>query len=148
MRKHGPLICLVLLFILPVLGAAGTLLYKQYHALPTLQHGNFVQPPQVLSLTDRQIIAGNSPQDKWLIVHLNKNIDPDTQNKLQQLHVALGAARDRVTVITANALDNNFPAESILILNPQQMCILQYQDLNNYSGLLKDMRRLLKYSHV
>lgn len=149
MRLYWPLIGLSVVFLTPVL-AAGILLSNNV-PIKTAQHGMLLQP-QTLELTNPQHLFGSlDTNNKWQLVYIaNEPVHDDTTQILQNLHAALGPQRDRVSIWTSTPANLGFPVEhhSVLIINPKQLCIMQYPNINSYSGLLKDLRRLLKYSHV
>ena len=67
---------------------------------------------------------------------------------MQNLHVALGRERERVAIISAQVNSIDHASNDLIILNPQGLYMMHYNNLVEYTGLLKDIRRLLKYSHA
>jgi hypothetical protein len=149
MRLHWPLIALGAVFLTPVL-AAGILLSNNI-AVKTVQHGVLLQPPQNITTHNLQHLIGNTSGHKWQVIYvMDQTVPNDTLQILQNLHAALGAERNRVniSITNTNDLNLNIANNSVLIINPEKLCIMEYPNITNYSGLLKDLRRLLKYSHV
>lgn len=150
-RLHWPLVFIVLMFLVPVIAAAITLQFS-HKIKPTKQHGAFMQP-QPVDLLNISYIAGNDHSNKWQIVY----VEPQTcdaacvekKHILNNLHIALGGERERVAILNAQISSTNIehaPGD-LIIINPQGLYIMRYQNLAQHTGLLKDIRRLLKYSH-
>lgn len=150
-RLHWPLVSIALMFLAPLIAAAITLQFSHKLNLPTKQHGAFIQPQQV-DLINIAYIAGSDHVNKWQIVYIApETCDENCLNEkriLHNLHVALGAQRDRVAIISAQVTaDIEHAPKDLIILNPQGLYIMRYNNLDQHTGLLKDIRRLLKYSH-
>jgi cytochrome oxidase Cu insertion factor (SCO1/SenC/PrrC family) len=145
MRIHWPLISLSLMFLAPAAAAGYILLYPDKINFPTAQHGKLISPPQTTSI---------AATDKWQIVYIQPqqcNLECEQQQKiLHNVHTALGANQPRVALVTMtnDQLLPNIKDNSVLIINPQGLYILHYEAGANHMGLLKDLRRLLKYSHA
>lgn len=154
MRLHWPLVNLALLFIIPIIAAAYMLLFTDPHNLNTVQHGTFIERPQQLELDDIAYIDGEDRSQKWTLVYIEPTICStaceEQKAVLHNIYTALGAQRDRVAVVTAKPQIGvlEILPNDLLILNPQGLFIMHYSDLVAHSGLLKDLRRLLKYSHA
>lgn len=153
MRLHVPLIILALMFILPVVTASYMLAHRQ-KANSATNCRHFVTVPYALQLHDLQHIAGENTINKWTMVYAApSNCDSaceQSKTMLKNLHRALGANSDRVTVVTLDAANLNISdaVSNILILNPQGLYIMRYTNAATYAHILKDMRRLLNNSHA
>lgn len=150
MRIHWPLVCLAMLFLLPPISAAYLLRIKDT-TFESAAYGSFVTPPQYTSLANSNLLIGDSVDNKWVIAYVTgTGLDHHAEVQLGILHEALGVERSRVSVVHINYENPQpfFPPSFILIINPKKMCIMQYKNLVSFDGLFKDMRRLLKYSHV
>lgn len=150
-RLPWPLLSIVLMFFAPLIAAAITLKFA-HNIKPTKQHGALMQPQHV-DLFNISYIAGNNHADKWQVVYIEpEECDVacmDQKHVLHNLHVALGGERDRVAILNAQigtAHIEHAPGD-LIIINPQGLYIMRYQNLAQHTGLLKDIRRLLKYSH-
>lgn len=148
-----PLLNLILLFLLPVFMALYLLLSEQYKNMPTGQHGTFIKQATKLNIKYPEYLAGQSIKHKWSLVYIQPQLCTlacQQQKKiLLNLHTALGAERNRVAILatTNTLLDIDIAENSFLIINPQGFYIMHYDAAVNHSGILKDLRRLLKYSH-
>ena len=145
MKLHWPLLNLSLMFLIPVVAAAYILLYADKFNLHQVNHGKLIDPPQSINI---------NAINKWQLVYVApENCDLEcqqTQNRLQKLHLALGANQSRVALTFLPKLQINSPinANSIFILDPKGLYIMHYDATANHAGILKDLRRLLKYSHA
>jgi hypothetical protein len=156
MSKNWPLRFLLLLFLTPVIAA----LYLQTHgdllSSNHVQHGTLIEPVplQFETLFDLNHEAPISAHNKWQLIYVMPEIcDIDCQQQkqlLHNLHIALGADRERVIVATThkNLISPMQQEGSMLIVNPLGLNIMQYAPKTELSGLLKDLKRLLKYSHA
>lgn len=149
-RMRWPICIMIIIFGLPVLGAFCAAKYREHLAFPS--YGRFSEPPLEVNIDNAEILAGTEKKNKWIIIALKFHDDAIDQNNLemlQKLHTALGARRESVTIVRKepSELYPAFRLSPLLILNPQQMCIMKYNK-RDFEGLLKDMRKLLKYSHV
>ncbi len=150
MRRHIPLLLLCILFILPAVTAYILLQKPNILTVNSSAHGKFIQPPYKIDLSKANLNTGTATENKWSMIIVGSKIDDVTMFKLTQLHKSLGADSDRVAIgtIARNALSYEIEDDSILIINPQGLYIMQYVALEDFTLLLKDIRRLLKYSHV
>lgn len=150
MPKRLPLYILLGLFVIPFCAALIMLNLKNKPDFSTVEHGQLIQPPKNNEFA--AVIDIGKP--KWHIVYINPTPCDDScllqKNKLSKLHIALGAEQNRVSI--ANTPDrkalSGYKAGSIVIVDPNGFSIMRYAPGDNLSGLLKDMKRLLKYSHV
>jgi hypothetical protein len=159
MRAYWPLRILCLLFLAPFLGALLLHLNKADYQLKTVQHGTFVQPAQKLQLRTRYNLNDIelSPllePNKWHVIYLSPQIcDGSCQQQKQilgKIHTALGADRERVIVATtpSSMLSSEQKGANILIIDPLGFNIMRYEANFKAKDLVKDLKRLLKYSHA
>lgn len=132
MIRYWPLYLMFIVFISPALGSYYILYVSGKIHPPTKQHGILQNPATALQLPS---IA----PDKWNVLYT----DSTQQDNFTKLHIALGANQERVIITHEPST-----AHGAMIVDPQGMCILHYPDPVDMSGILKDLRRLLKYSHV
>lgn len=150
MQKNWPLVILIAMFLAPPI-IAGIILQNNTLIAPRKQHGHFIQPPFRLQINKANYIS-STPDKKWSILYVltNQSEDHNQITMLKQLHKALGSDTERVAIatISKSSLNTDIKDGSILIINPQGLYIMRYPQHTNFSGILKDIRRLLKYSHV
>jgi len=145
-RRPWPLMILLAMFLTPFLAALYLLQFKDHSSFNSVQYGNLIQPAQQINLS----LSSN----KWQVIYLNSsscNTECQTkQQTLSNLHRALGADQDRVifSVKDHEMINVDAKDDSILIVNPQGLYIMHYPPGAKLSGLLKDLKRLLKYSHA
>lgn len=149
MPRHWPLLALVLLFSTPLFAAVFVLLHSQSQPFNTTQHGTFVSRTTDMHFVNLYnangtLIAPEIIKNKWRLVYTNLQ----HQNILQQLHTALGVDSSRVILASATTTTNVMPDADIFIVDPLGHCVMYYTAQNNASGILKDLKRLLKYSHA
>ncbi len=147
-RPYWPLIGLLMIFLIPLVAASILLNYSDLHALPKKNYGVLIEPPQTLQLYD------STTQNQWQLIYVQPTECSTpcqaTKQTLANLHTALGAEKDRVLIVHANQQKLNIAVspDSILVVNPQNMYIMNYPPGSALGGVLKDLRRLLKYSHA
>lgn len=129
--RYAPLYILLLIFCLPVIAAGYFLCFNKNTLQPQKQHGTLILPPQKIS--NAQIVA-----NKWNVIYA----DAATQPTMQKLQTALGKDEPRVIITHASW------HEGAHIIDPNGMYIMHYPEPVDVGGLLKDLRRLLKYSHA
>ena len=147
MSNYWPLKILLLIFIAPLLTAFFILKFSDPLQYKTTQYGTLIQPPLYL---DNASFTPN----KWHVVYLQPD-DCDTtcqqqKSALHKLHVALGVDRERVIVssMTNKSMELEEKSGSILLIDPLGFYMMHYAPGSKLSGLLKDLKRLLKYSHT
>jgi hypothetical protein len=154
MRRSWPLLALALTFVIPFFAAAALLLLGNTRQLNTTQHGIFINPQVNLTTSladfDGNVIPHNT---QWTIAfRLPKQCNHECQLQkqlLKNLHTALGKERKRVTLATSNQFPSGIESEATLvIINPTGQAVMYYTASHSLSGVLKDLRRLLKYSHA
>lgn len=141
MQKNWPLAILLLIFLAPILAAAYVLWPGNNIKFNTVQHGDFIH-----TANNNQFKNIN----KWQVVYIKpQNCGLECQQQqdiLNNMLVALGANAERVIITISSTPD--LQTNSIYIINPTGLPVMLYQPPANISGLLKDLKRLLKYSHV
>lgn len=146
MNKQWPLYLLLLMFLSPMLAAFYVLYSRDPLSFNTVQHGTLIQPALKLRL--------DLKPHKWHVLYLSPSVCTAEcqarQQTLAKLHIALGKDQDRVIFATHtnNEIDVAAPEESILVVDPLGFYIMHYSPETKLSGLLKDLKRLLKYSHA
>ncbi len=146
MRIHWPLILLISVFLAPAVGAGYLLFFGQKINFNSSQYGTLIQHPPHIGLV--------TADQKWHVVYVTPEIcndDCEQQKlKLHKVHTALGAESHRVNIITLNKhqLPLEIATNSVLIVNPRGLYIMHYEASSDHMGLLKDLRKLLKYSHA
>lgn len=147
MKLHWPLAMIFSMFLAPVIGAMCILYFGDFSSARRIEHGTLIQPAQQLTNSDFKI-------HKWQIVYLKPKVCTteceNQQQALSKLHIALGADKDRVLVSTSDSARINIQEKdgSILIIDPLGFYIMHYAPGSKLNGLLKDLKRLLKYSHA
>lgn len=132
MIRYWPLYLMFLVFIFPALGSYYVLYIADKIHPPTKQHGILQQP--AIKSTLPIIIP-----KKWNVLYS----DQTKEEFFTKLHIALGANQDRVVIA-----HNIHSPDGAMIVDPQGIYILHYPEPTDMNGMLKDLRRLLKFSHV
>jgi hypothetical protein len=146
MRIHWPLVILIGVFLAPAIGAGYLLFFGHKINFNSSQYGTLIQNPPNIGLV--------TADQKWHIVYVAPEVCNDyceqQQLKLHKVHTALGADTHRVGIAVRNKqhLPEGIATNSILITNPRGLYIMHYEANSDHMGLLKDIRRLLKYSHA
>lgn len=146
MRIHWPLVILISVFLAPAIGAGYLLLSGNRINFNSSQYGTLIQNPPSIGLV--------TADQKWHIVYVAPevcNADCEQhQLKLHKVHTALGADTHRVGIAirTKQQLPPGIATNSVLIVNPRGLYIMHYDANLDHMGLLKDLRKLLKYSHA
>ena len=135
------------MFALPMIAAAFFLSYGTPIKTHSSQHGIFIEKERYL----QTLIDTNS--NKWRILYVPP-LECDAacierKKILQNLHIALGAQRDRVQILQATDVKiSTEDINNIFIIDPKGLYVMRYPANNDLNGVLHDMRKLLKYSHV
>lgn len=146
MRVHWPLLIMVSIFLAPAIGAGYLLLFDHKINFNSSEYGSLIQNPSDIGLV--------TADHKWHIVHVSEDICDEVcdrqERSLQRVQRALGADASRVNIVklTKRQLPLEIKPNSILIINPRGLYIMYYDANADHMGLLKDLRRLLKYSHA
>ncbi len=155
------LLLLLVAFLVPVALAAVVLKAKWYQEGAT-NHGQLLN-----NLSYQQLQQPNPVHQQWqIITFVPSQCAPSCQahlQQLQQVHVALGRERPRVhpiafsdaplsapdgvTVVVQPQLQPLLPELAVVIVDPLGQWVLHYQT-DELSGLLKDLRKLLKLSRI
>lgn len=150
---------LLLVFVGPWITAQIIYAKRDQLAFKTIETGILLSPPiQAQSLP----FYDSSWLGKWQIVYMNtENTDATNNNvsykaivpMLNQLHAALGKEKYRVAyqIISAQYASSQnasvlAPGE-IAIIDPRGWLIMHYPPNPDPIGILKDIRKLLRYSH-
>jgi hypothetical protein len=157
-----PLLWLLLLFLLPLCLATALYVFHEKVSFKIIPSGQLQTPPilaESIGLTQSREAKG-----KWQLVYLcqsnsaNEELQCQAQyDLLKRIHLSLGKDQSRVylsysptyPIATEESpikiLENN----TVLLIDPRGFLILQYSlPLQKPKGLLEDIRRLLRYSHV
>lgn len=153
-----PLYFLLLIFILPIFASSTLYFFRDKINFKTIEKGHLLAKPlapQTLPFFQKNFLG------KWQIIHLKEApVNPsrkDTPDTLAKIHLALGKDRHRVgyqnitfSNIAFQSSTTNplvFKKNNVVILDPKGWLIMYYDSLENPQDILKDLRRLLKYSH-
>lgn len=141
---------LILLFTLPFLGSY--ILYSLRHRFifNTIETGQLLSPPiqtQNLTFFEPALLG------KWQLVYLQpalceKECESLISN-LNKIYLSLGKESHRVKqrAVPAAQFPLLQPGE-IALIDPQGWLILHYAPSSDPKGILKDLQRLLRFSHV
>lgn len=152
---------LLLVFFGPWLTAQVIYAKRDQLAFTTIETGTLVSPPiqaQSLPFYDSAWLG------KWQIVYMgtqNDHEDTDIIPMLNQLHKALGKDKHRVAyqIIATKGASLQPPSAKevfdrvllapgeIALIDPRGWLMMHYPANANPIGMLKDIRRLLRYSH-
>lgn len=146
-KIYWPLIFIFGMFALPMVAAAIFLYYGAPIKAHSSQHGILIKDERYLQ------VLNESRSNKWRILYVPP-LECDEEcierkKMLHNLHIALGAQRDRVQILQAT--DVKICTEdinNIFIIDPKGLYVMRYPANNDLNGVLHDMRKLLKYSHV
>lgn len=150
-----PLLAIVLTFVIPFIVAC--LLY-QFHekvTLKSVQAGQLVTPPLPINNLSALAALSHSTR-KWQLVHLEPtSCDVSCRNRadmLKRIQQALGKDQNRLQLQSLRftpALHQIAIEGSILLIDPKGFLVMVYPPASfNAKGLLEDMRRLLRFSHI
>lgn len=147
MKIHWPLIFIFGMFGLPMAAAAIFLCYGTPIKTRSSQHGILIKNERYL-----QTLSDTSA-NKWRILYVPPlECDGecvDRKKILHNLHIALGAQRDRVQILQSTEVQiSTEDINNIFIIDPKGLYVMRYPANNDLNGLLHDMRKLLKYSHA
>ena len=148
---HG----LLLVFSAPLLMAIGLYMGRGYFSFEQVCTGQLYNPPihsQTLAFFNK------NHSGKWQIIYLR----PETcdtscqqlQNTLAAVYTALGKERERVipqqmTISPQIMTELKTSAQGgTLIIDPQGWLVVYYPPHSEAKGILKDLKRLLRLSHV
>ncbi len=130
---------LLLVFVGPWLTAQIIYAKRDQLTFKTIETGTLLSPPREaksLPYYDASWLG------KWQLVYIDTKNKPEMLAMLKQLKEALGKEKHRVAYQMVTQ-DN----AALLIIDPRGWLIMQYPANPNPIGVLKDLRRLLRYSH-
>ncbi len=141
---------LVLLFALPFTGAHLLYIYQDHFTFRTLETGQLLTPPiqtEALPFYDSSLLG------KWQLIYVSPSqCDTSCQTSvddLNRLHLALGKEYARVTHRSIPATQvPPLSSGEMAIIDPQGWLILRYPPQTQLKGILKDLERLLRFSHL
>ncbi len=141
---------LVLVFLVPVLIAYTLYAYRDTLKLRTTENGTFLSPPVYAKQLPffKSVFLG-----KWQLIYSMphpcnshcKTIVP----KFEQIIAALGKDKSKVEYRSIASQDISvLKKDYIAIIDPKGWLILYYPATTNPQAILKDIKRLLRYSHA
>lgn len=163
------LIGLMLILLSPILLSSLFYIFRDQFAIKTINRGTLLQP--AISLASLGV-PNQGNERKWQIFYLApETCDQDClaqKDLLQRIHTALGKDQSRVILrsilpssfsdkpilASLSSFTENLKTGSVWIVDPKGCIILQYSSefLNSQAlkakGILEDLRRLLRLSHV
>ncbi len=141
---------LMLVFVGPSLIAATLYLYREHLQFKTVEKGQILSPPidsQTLPFFKTEYLG------KWQLIYVSPT-KCDTQCEtslatLKQIQTATGKEQPRVEYrgIPAPLIPILKPGD-IAIIDPRGWLMMQYPSPADPLGILKDLKRLLRLSHV
>lgn len=137
---------LLLVFVGPWLTAQIIYAKRDQLTFKTIETGTLLSPP---------IKAESLPYynanwlGKWQLVYIGTENKPEMLAMLKQIREALGKEKHRVSyqLITTPAQSTLTDNTALLLIDPRGWVIMRYPANPNPIGVLKDFRRLLRYSH-
>ena len=164
----NPLLMLVVMFAAPFIIAAILISLRDPSSFATTQNGTLIEPPFTIKLHTIFDMEGATLTEekllgKWRIIYLtDSECNAECLQKkgiLVNLHKALGKDQSRVVMITSPSTtvttlqDIGYQAlylekECVLLMDQHGHVMMHYSPTANASGILKDIRKLLKYSHA
>jgi hypothetical protein len=160
---------LAAIFFLPVLASFWMYYFTDWRPAGSTAHGMLIQPPV-------QLANGEMFHDKWTLLYVaDGGCDPACMNALyiaRQTRLLLNKDMQRVNrVLLSNApvedpgvtlLDTSSPAadgilraipaaqraNGLFIVDPLGNLVMRYDARENPKGLLDDLKKLLKLSHI
>jgi hypothetical protein len=157
MQRNWQLKALLGLFLLPVV-IAGAILGTNHVSFSTVQHGLLIDDPRPIFFSALYKLDGTAidpvpTKNKWNLIYvapLTCNSDCQARKLvLSKLQLALGADQDRL-IISSSTSYQIIPTQAdgnLLLLDPAGLYMMQYTKHSDAGKILKDIRRLLKYSH-
>lgn len=142
---------LVLIFVGPIVVAHALYHFRTHIHFNTLEKGQLFSPP--LPATSLPFFNA-SFLGKWQLIHIsNENCQPDCQAPeiLDRIHRAIGKEKHRVEYRSVSLLPESSSAltpGSINIIDPKGWLIMHYPSPVDPQGILKDIKRLLRFSHA
>jgi hypothetical protein len=142
---------LIMIISLIPLGTAYTVyFFRENFDFASMRSGELLSPP----LPIQSLLPNFEAAGRWQLITLTpKHCDKLCEHQLDLLNKAyLGLGQDKQRVIKRILKVTDAPLslqeKNVLIVDPQGWIILYYPFPFNPKGVFKDIRRLLKYSHV
>ncbi len=147
---------LLIVFTGPLVFATLLFAFNNHFKFNSVCTGKLITPPiasQALPFHKPSLLG------KWQMVYVKptdcKQSCEEPLIMLNTIHTALGKERERVTTRHIQSLDvtdiNNpihLEKGGLFVIDPTGWVILHYPSLSNPKGILSDVRRLLRLSHV
>jgi len=157
--QFGPLIVMLLLIIIPFLGAALYYKSKNKFDIPVASHGVLLQPTlkidelNLYETNGNQLLAKNMAHKWHILIIQPTSCQLDCQKNLQtalNIQIALGKHQSKVVVHAIKSVKNHSLLQDnhLFIVDPLGQIILHYSSILEAKGILQDLQRLLKLSHV
>ena len=151
--KHNRFITfwLIVVFVLPVVGAYLLYMGRHYFTFKTTQAGLLLSPPikaDAFSFFSKDLLG------KWQLIYLNTAVCDShcqtTLSHLEKIHFALGKEKSRVAYrpVILHSATPPLMAGEIVIIDPQGWIIMHYPTHADLKGVLRDLRQLLRLSHA
>lgn len=166
-----PLLWLCLLFFIPLCTASMLYIFRDNIPFKIIPNGQLLNPP--LSADSLGFILPNESKGKWqLIYSCSKTQTKECESQydlVKRIHLSLGKDQTRIKLSYAysesfmpaftkqnlkqdlkqdlkhSLLNNN----QVLLFDPHGFLVLYYTSpIEKPKGMLEDIRRLLKYSHI
>ncbi len=157
MQRNWQLKVLLGLFLLPML-VAGSMLVTNHDTFSTVQHGLLIDNPHTVTFSALYNLDGVAvnpvpAKNKWHLIYVTPLACDNACQKrklvLAKLQLALGSDQERLIIATSTS-DQIIPtqaAENLLLIDPAGLYMMQYTATSEAGKILKDIKRLLKYSH-
>ena len=141
---------LMLVFLGPSLIAATLYLYRAHFQFNTLERGEILSPPIAIQT---QPFFNENLIGKWQLIYVSpKNCDATCEaalSTLQKIQVATGKEQSRVEYrAVPEKLIPVLQQGDIGIIDPRGWLMMKYSDTAEPTSILKDLKRLLRLSHV
>lgn len=151
--KHNKFVTfwLIVVFVLPIIGAHLLYLGRNHFTFKTTQTGLLLAPPLK---AEHFSFFNNGYLGKWQLVYINSHVCETkcqtTMSDLAKIHFALGKEKTRVEYRQVSLSQNILPLTQgdIAIIDPQGWIIMHYPAYSDLKGLLRDLRQLLRLSHA
>jgi hypothetical protein len=176
-RSRRMLLLLVALFFVP-LAAAFLAYYSGWRPAGSTNHGELLQPIRqlppafaepltgkwalawvgdgacdndcqtalVFARQTRLSLAADTNRVKWVLLSTDHCCNREYLDSAQKGIVTLDAATDRAALLAV--LPGQDLAHSLFVIDPLGNIVLRYDVRNNPRGLLEDIKKLLKLSHI
>lgn len=143
---------LMLVFLAPMLAACLLYTFRDHFQFKTMHSGELLTPAIKL---DSEGLSNQGFEGQWQLLHITPtHCEIDCHRKIERLHrihQALGKDQSRLTVrqITLPTPSKLLSDDTTWIVDPRGFLIMHYvSEYPNDKGILEDIRRLLRFSHV